>query len=50
MNKTRVPAAQEAALDTMADAIPVYEVTGQPDVGALRAFIVGPHRSRVTCV
>jgi len=44
------PAAQEAALDAMADAIPVYEVTGQPDVGALRAFIVGPHRSRVACV
>jgi HprK-related kinase B len=43
------PAAQEAALDAMADAIPVYEVTGQPDVGALRAFIVGPHRSRVAC-
>jgi HprK-related kinase B len=44
------PAAQEAALDSMADAIPVYEVTGQPDVGALRAFIVGPHRSRLACV
>ncbi len=43
------PTAQEAALDTMADAIPVYEVTGQPDVAALRAFIVGPHRSRVAC-
>jgi len=43
------PAAQEAALDAIADAIPVYEVTGQPDVSALRAFIVGPHRSRVAC-
>jgi HprK-related kinase B len=44
-----VPAAQEAALDMIADRIPVYEVSGQPDVGALRAFIVGPHRFRVAC-
>jgi HprK-related kinase B len=44
-----LPAATEAALDAIAGAIPVSEVTGQPDVSALRAFIVGAHRSRVAC-
>lgn len=42
--------AQEAVLDTIAEAIPACEVTGQPDVGALRAFIIGsPDRFRVAC-
>lgn len=40
------PAAQAAVLDAVAEAIPAYEVTGQPDVNALRAFIIA-HRSRV---
>jgi len=32
--------AQEAALDAIAAAIPIYEVTGHPDVSALRAFVL----------
>jgi len=41
-------AVQETALDAIAAAVPVCEVTGQPDVGALTASIVGPRRSHVT--
>ena len=43
------PAAQEGILDAIAGGILAYEVTGQPDVSALRAFIIGSHRSRVAC-
>jgi hypothetical protein len=39
------PAAQQAKLDAIAGAIPVYEIGGQPDVGSLTALILGPHRS-----
>jgi HprK-related kinase B len=42
-----LPAAQEESLDAIAGAIPISEVTGPPDVSALRAFIVGPRRSQV---
>jgi HprK-related kinase B len=41
---------QEAVLDAIAEAVPACEVTGQPDVSALRAFIIGSHqRFRVAC-
>jgi HprK-related kinase B len=41
-----LPTAQEAALEAIAGGLPASEVTGQPDVSALRAFILGPHRWR----
>lgn len=40
---------QEAALDAIAGAIPIYEVTGQPDVSALRRSILAQYPAGVAC-